>query len=72
MALGNTGQEKYIPDLVQALQSPDELVRGHVAWALGRIGGVVAKQILETCLTKEVSDYAREEMNIALSKLEIY
>ena len=47
IALGNTGDPAYIPDLAQAMQDSEELVRGYAAWALGKIGGSQAKQILE-------------------------
>ena len=39
VALGNIGDEAAVPALAKALESQDALVRGHAAWALGRIGG---------------------------------
>ncbi|OGO41675.1 MAG: tRNA epoxyqueuosine(34) reductase QueG [Chloroflexi bacterium RBG_16_57_9] len=38
VALGNWGDPVAVPALTQALSDPEPLVRGHAAWALGRIG----------------------------------
>ena len=35
-----------MPGLVRALADPEPLVRGHAAWALGRIGGAEARRAL--------------------------
>ena len=37
VALGNWGSREAVPALVAALDDPEPLVRGHAAWALGRI-----------------------------------
>ena len=66
VAIGNTGDTAYIPDLAQALRDPEELVRGYAAWALGRIGGNQARQILETSLAHETSEFATKETKAAL------
>jgi hypothetical protein len=39
VALGNWGSEEAVPVLVDALEDHEPLIRGHAAWALGRIGG---------------------------------
>ncbi|MDP6347306.1 MAG: HEAT repeat domain-containing protein [Dehalococcoidia bacterium] len=62
VALGNLGQEEAVPHLARAMRDPDELVRGHAAWALGRIGGRGAMEILEGSLATECSEYARSEI----------
>lgn len=67
IALGNTGDPQFIPHLAQAMQDPEDLVRGYAAWALGRIGGGRAKQILEASLSRETSEFARREIEAALS-----
>jgi epoxyqueuosine reductase len=38
VALGNWGAPEAVPALVAALEDEEPLVRGHAAWALGRIG----------------------------------
>ncbi len=67
IALGNTGDPTFIPPLAQAMEDPEDLVRGYAAWALGRIGGSRAKQILEASLSRETSEFARGEIEAALA-----
>ena len=67
IALGNTGDPAFIPDLAEAMQDSEELVRGYAAWALGKIGGSQAKQVLEASLTREASESARREIEAALA-----
>ena len=66
IALGNTGDPTFIPDLAQAMQDSEELVRSYSAWALGKIGGSQAKQILETSLAREPSEVVRREIEAAI------
>ena len=47
VALGNDGNPAAVPALQQAQQHPDALVRSHVAWAMGRIGGKEARRSIE-------------------------
>ncbi len=42
IALGNGGTADDVPALGEALGHADPTVRGHAAWALGRIGGAAA------------------------------
>lgn len=67
VALGNQGSNEAVPALTQAIQDPDELIRGHAAWALGRIGGSRAKQALESSLVHETSEYVVGETKTALA-----
>ncbi len=47
VALGNIGDPVAIPALCATLaHEPEPLVRGHAAWALGRLGGDVARAAL--------------------------
>ena len=66
IALGNTGDSIYIPDIVQAMQDPEGIVRGYAAWALGKIGGNQAHKILETYLLRETNEFAKTEIQMAL------
>jgi len=43
IALGNLGERRAIPSLVNALRDHEPLIRGHAAWALGQIGGEQAR-----------------------------
>jgi epoxyqueuosine reductase len=65
VTLGNWGDERAIPALVQALTDKEPLVQGHAAWAIGRIGGRGARRILEDALQGETEPYVRHEINIA-------
>jgi len=67
IALGNMGESTFIPDLAQAMEDPEGLVRGYAAWALGRIGGSRARQILEASLARETDEFAKQEIQAALT-----
>ena len=67
VALGNQGSKESVPALTQAIQDPDELIRGHAAWALGRIGSSQAKQTLESSLSRETSEYVIGEIKTTLA-----
>ena len=69
IALGNTGDPAHVPALAHALEDPEELVRGYSAWALGRIGGTKAKNVLEAGLKRETSGNALEEIKAALASI---
>ncbi len=66
VALGNIGDPQAIPALIGALHDYEPLVRGHAAWALGRIGGTQAKQALEDALASEQDEEVRSEIRCAL------
>ncbi|MBI3966770.1 MAG: tRNA epoxyqueuosine(34) reductase QueG, partial [Chloroflexi bacterium] len=65
VVLGNLGDARALPALVRALADPEPLVRGHVAWALGRLGGPEARSALEAALETEADDWVREEIELA-------
>jgi epoxyqueuosine reductase len=68
VALGNWGSDETIPALADALQDAEPLVRGHAAWALGRIAhGQRPRRHLEAALRRETDDFARGEILAALS-----
>ncbi|MHC5019967.1 MAG: tRNA epoxyqueuosine(34) reductase QueG [Planctomycetota bacterium] len=69
VALGNTGGPAAVPPLVAALQDDDPLVRGHAAWALGRLGGDAARAALEARAAIEPDGWVREELTLALAAL---
>ncbi|MDF2634363.1 MAG: lyase domain protein repeat-containing protein [Pelosinus sp.] len=66
IGLGNLGDPAAIPDLAQAMADPAELVREYAAWALGKIGGNKAKQVLKATLASETSDSVKREITTAL------
>jgi len=66
IALGNLGDPAFVPDLAVAMENKEELVRSYAAWALGKIGGKQAIQILKENLSKETSDTVKKEIETAL------
>ncbi|MEO7966070.1 MAG: HEAT repeat domain-containing protein, partial [Gemmatimonadaceae bacterium] len=69
VVLGNVGSTEDVPALLQMLSDSEPLVRGHVAWALGRIGAPVAMEPLLTRLSCEDDSWVAEELRSALSAL---
>ena len=67
IALGNMGDSAFIPDLARAMEDSEGLVRGYAAWALGKIGGSRAKQVLEASLARETDELAKKEIQAALA-----
>src|SRR4030095_6201893 len=61
VALGNSGNPDAVPPLVAALADPEPLVRGHAAWALGRLGGPAARDALERTRRTDVDPDVRGE-----------
>jgi epoxyqueuosine reductase len=70
VALGNGGDQRAVLPLLRALADEEPLVRGHVAWALGRLGGDLAKAGLEEALAHETDEYVKEEVVAALAALD--
>lgn len=68
VALGNIGDQQAVPALIEALHDYEPLVRGHAAWALGRIGGELAKKALEEALPCEEDGEVRKEIQCALNQ----
>ncbi|MBI4298404.1 MAG: tRNA epoxyqueuosine(34) reductase QueG [Chloroflexi bacterium] len=66
VALGNIGNPIAVPALTDALKEGDSLVRGHAAWALGRIATWEALLALELALAREEDQEVREELVFAL------
>jgi len=62
LAAGNWGDQAAVPALVNLLGDGEPLLRGHAAWALGRIGGDVARKALDRAFHVEVALAVREEI----------
>jgi epoxyqueuosine reductase len=69
VALGNWGSPEAVPALALALNDEEPLVRGHAAWALGRIGTEVARQALSGRADVEEDAWVREEVCFAIASL---
>ena len=68
VALGNVADRASVPALTAALDDAEPLIRGHAAWALGRLGGAAARAALEGALSREVDAEARDECELALQE----
>lgn len=66
VALGNWGDPVAVPALVRALKDSEPLIRGHAAWALGRIATTRAHKALRQAQAAETDEWAREELQLAL------
>lgn len=69
IALGNIGSPHAIPMLIKVLKDSRPLLRGHAAWALGRIGGEQARSELERALDYEQDPAVLTEVRAALNSL---
>lgn len=69
VAMGNRLESRYVAPLAEALREGEPLVRGHAAWALGRIGGAEALGALRKALMTEGDEGVQEEIRKALEPL---
>ena len=76
VALGNWGSADAVPVLTAALGDPEPLIRGHAAWALGRIASIggcrrdVISEIgavLTSRLSVDEDEWVREELSHSLA-----
>ncbi len=72
VALGNAGDRRAVPALAAALDDSEPLVRGHAAWALGRLAGAPAQIALRGRQPQEADLWVREEIALALDSLSSY
>lgn len=66
VAAGNWGDPSAVPTLTALLGDPEALIRGHAAWALGRIATPDARRALEQRRPEEAEDWVRAEIEMAL------
>ncbi|TVP57566.1 MAG: hypothetical protein EA351_05515 [Gemmatimonadales bacterium] len=72
VALGNwlSGEDEPPPEavgvLVEALSDPAALVRGHAAWALGRVSSAAARSALERSASVEENPWVGSEISSSL------
>jgi len=71
IALGNDGTLADVPALMRALRHVEAAVRGHAAWALGRLGGDGARAALLAARAGEADAGAAAEMERALAELSV-
>jgi epoxyqueuosine reductase len=67
VALGNTGNPDAVPVLAESMRTEHEpLVRMHVAWALGQVGGKLARRSLQAAAERERDPAVAAEITGAL------
>ncbi len=66
VALGNWGSPQAVPALIDALHDAEPIVRGHAAWALGRVDLPGAHAALERARRRELDPYVQAELASAL------
>ena len=66
IALGNIADRGSVTALAGALDDLEPLVRGHAAWALGRLGGMAARAALTHALSRETDAWVRDECGLGL------
>jgi epoxyqueuosine reductase len=69
VALGNWGDPQAVPALIRALHDHEPLIRGHAAWALGKIGADDARAALHARRAIEDDAWVREEIELALGEM---
>jgi epoxyqueuosine reductase len=67
VVLGNLGSVEDAPVLASALEDPEPLVRGHAAWALGKIASTQAVAALRARRPIEPDEWVRGELESALA-----
>lgn len=68
VALGNSKLDSAVSPLSEILlQEAEPLVRGHAAWALGEIGGALARSSLREAAEQEQDAYVQDEIRSALN-----
>jgi len=67
--LGNSSErEAVIPALIRGLEDPEPVVRRHVAWALARHGGALARGALLTARAQEEDDETARAIGQAVAE----
>ncbi len=66
VVLGNSGDRSLVAVVAPHVTDPDPLLRGHAAWALGRLGGDEARRTLQA-MVDDADGTVREEAALALA-----
>lgn len=69
IVMGNSRNPVFLDQLSIGISDRDPIIRSHCAWAVGKIGGYKAKNILDMALKKETDPYVKHEIQAALENL---
>ena len=68
--MGNSGDAGFVPVLTEALMDTEALIRGHAAWALGRLANEANHERIGTILKqgkqREDNDNVLKEINLSI------
>ena len=67
IAMGNSGKITFLPYVKECLRDEEALIRVHAAWALFKLQGTEAQEILRSHLANENEPMVREEIEILLN-----
>ena len=70
IAMGNSGERDFIPNIKKCLQDKDPLVRAHAVWALWKLEGRDSYETLSNLLSVESDPMVREEIVSILPECE--
>ena len=62
VAMGNSGNREFVPELRHLFNCPDPMVRRHAAWGLNEIGGEEARKALEKRVAIETDGLTRDTL----------
>ncbi len=62
VAMGNSGNREFVPELRHLLNCPAPMVRRHAAWGLNEIGGEEARKALEKRVAIETDGLTRDTL----------
>ncbi len=62
VAMGNSGSKEFIPDVKEALNDRDPIVRAHAAWAIWKLEGEDSHKTLSERLDVESDTMVRDEI----------
>lgn len=68
VAAGNSGRKELAGNVIRHLNSEDEMLREHAAWALGKLRSTDAAAALQSRRIVESSPVVIEEIDLALAK----
>jgi len=73
IAMGNSGHAGFVDDLMHILDDDEPLIRGHAAWALGRLADDQNQQRIETLMRarsmQEKNVHVLEEISLSIQTI---
>jgi len=73
IAMGNSGQVAFVDALMSSLQDGEPLIRGHAAWALGRLAHAQNRQAIiramTACAASEANQQVLEEVETSIRQM---